>query len=306
MRNVLPIFFLHVFLAGSFAQKPTVQADRTTIRIGEPVTVSFSLEVARQIGVVWPLFSDSIGSMEITHPSSVDSVMQDETKHYHQALIVTSFDSGMNWISPVLFRVGGDSVFTDSIMIAVETVPVDTAADIRPIKSILGVRYGWRERIPWIIGALLLIMASFVVFYVVRRRKPEKIHIAAPEVLRPAHEVALEKLAILDEKKLWQSGNEKAYHLAVSEILREYLDRRFRFSAVEATTEEILNRMRKEQISYHLFEELKWILESGDLVKFAKLSLLPDEHQRCLSLSVHFVEQTKEVVLSDEHNKKEA
>jgi hypothetical protein len=56
---------------------------------------------------------------------------------------------------------------------------------------------------------------------------------------RPAHVIALEKLELLDREHLPEQGLAKAYYFRLSEIVRDYLERRYSFGALEMTSDEI-------------------------------------------------------------------
>ena len=114
-----------------------------------------------------------------------------------------------------------------------------------------------------------------------------------PKPTRPAHIIALEKLAKLKEKKLWQSDKVKQYHIELSEVLREYLENRYYVTALEQTTYEILINMRSVQIENEPMEKLKQLLTLSDLVKFAKEQPLATENEMCMQHAYEVVEQTK-------------
>jgi hypothetical protein len=125
-----------------------------------------------------------------------------------------------------------------------------------------------------------------------RARKGEDEQVAA-EPLRPAEEVALEKLDAIREQKIWQTGQVKEYHTQLTDVVREYIDRRFEVSSVEQTSDETLRAMRP-LLSYQkdLYEQLRKILTLADLVKFAKWTTTPDENEQSLRSAYTFVKET--------------
>ena len=72
-------------------------------------------------------------------------------------------------------------------------------------------------------------------------------------------------------------GKIKEYYLQLSEILRNYLERRFQILAIESTTHEILRDLSGKEIDRPLRDLLKEVLEAADLAKFAKWN--PDPPQ---------------------------
>ena len=114
--------------------------------------------------------------------------------------------------------------------------------------------------------------------------------------MRPADEVALEKLDIIREQKIWQSGRVKEYHTELTDVVREYIVRRFEVSSVEQTSDETLRAMRLLlNEKKELFEQLRKMLTLADLVKFAKWTTTPDENEQSLRSAYTFVKETTPV-----------
>ena len=62
----------------------------------------------------------------------------------------------------------------------------------------------------------------------------------------------------------------KEYYSALSDILRNYMDRVWKFQTHEHTTAEILEILKENNFEKSVIEKIKTILEETDLVKFAK------------------------------------
>ncbi len=150
--------------------------------------------------------------------------------------------------------------------------------------------------VAYILGALLaLILLALIVWLILRRRKPAEEEAELEFVdTRPAHVVAYERIKQLEEKNLIALRKLKDFHLELSDILRDYLERRFDFQATAMSTEEVL------LVLEHLYmkgldERLVYrILSSCDLVKFAKF--VPDDKSSLELLSEvrSVIERTKQ------------
>jgi hypothetical protein len=116
---------------------------------------------------------------------------------------------------------------------------------------------------------------------------------------RPAHELALEGLRRIESEKLWQQGFTKKYFSELSDVLRQYIERRFLFNAMEQTTDEILGHFDRTSLHEEEKEKLSDILHLADMVKFAKAISLPSENERSMQMSYDFVNNTKPVVKED-------
>jgi len=165
----------------------------------------------------------------------------------HQTVRITSFDSGMYTIPPIrfYFRELPDTTLhfsqTESLILNVHTVKVDTTQAIKPIKGPMKIPITFRELLPWIVLVILLaLIVWFVIYYLKKRKKAEPIFQLKPRIILQPYEIALAELEKLRAKKLWQSGKIKEYHTEVTEIIRRYVEDRFRIMALESTTGEII------------------------------------------------------------------
>jgi hypothetical protein len=70
----------------------------------------------------------------------------------------------------------------------------------------------------------------------------------------------------------------KAYFTRLNDVLRLYLKRRFNYSTLEKTNEELIVRLRNSKLPANDFTSLAQSLRMNDFVKFAKY--LPSENER--------------------------
>ena len=103
----------------------------------------------------------------------------------------------------------------------------------------------------------------------------------------------MEKLRNLEEQKVWQQGDIKQYYSELSEIIREYIEGRYQFLALESTTDEIMDKLMRISLPDQYKNNLQDLLMTADLVKFAKSHPLPDENKRYLDIANEFVRTTK-------------
>ncbi|HPY67608.1 MAG TPA: hypothetical protein PLP03_05530 [Bacteroidales bacterium] len=110
----------------------------------------------------------------------------------------------------------------------------------------------------------------------------------------PPHIIAFRELERLREEELWQKGDVKKYYSRLTEILRQYLERRYGVNSLEMTTSETLNALVESGFKKdEAYSTLKSVLNDADLVKFAKYKPEPAENDKSFSNSWQFVEVTK-------------
>lgn len=272
--------------------------DHSSISIGDQVTLHLEVTGPPELSVVWPSFSDGIKDLEIVRQGKPATTKTDQGSKATMDLVLTAFEEGKFEIpaQKIGYSFKGSAaqiLETKPISLAVRGIQVDTKKDIKDIKPPLKVGISFREMLPYIAALLGAALLAWLVIYVMKKRKRgEKILPQPPP--RPAHEIALEALRLLEAEKLWQQGREKEYHSRISDILRTYIEATQGIPAMEMTTKLILSASCVEALNPEWKETLQQILERSDLVKFAKFRPVADEHKNSLDSAVWFVQRTFE------------
>lgn len=277
LKYVVLLSSLYLFPFTIFAQKVRVKADTTNIRIGEQF--EYQITVGDTANVIIPKL-EGITGLEIVEDLPLDTVKNNLFKKY----ILTGFDSGAFYIPSQQIFIRNRAFITDSILINVATVAVDTLQQrMFPIKSIQSEPWVFDDFKPyliWVVLSILLIAA--LIIYLRTRKKKESLEKAVIPTI-PAFEEAIAKLKELDEKLLWQNNRIKEYYTELTEILQNYLGKDVEIPTQELTSSEIIelvktqNKTRHLEIEQHTFKNLHLVLKNADLVKFAKSKPLSHE-----------------------------
>lgn len=304
-RLCLAVVFCLLQLQMAVAQDivARAQVDTNKILIGKPVELILQLSQPKNVSIDWPLIIDSVGGMEIIKFTPPDTLKVDDPSVLlrSQTFIITSFDSGVFVIPSLTFKYklnGNDKVITtetDPLEIEVFTVPVDTTKEIRDIRPIEEAPFDMK----WVwygLGALVIIaLVIALIVWGMKKRKPVAAGPAVVELVIPPHIAALEALVALEEERVWQNGQVKLYYTQLTDILRTYIEKRYSFSTLELTSDEILSHAAVKSISGSSREELEKILRLADLVKFAKWQAIPSENEWAMQLAQKFVRETAPV-----------
>ena len=300
VKTVCFVILLSLLTIRTVAQvnEATAKLDSNAILIGRQVHLQLELKHDRRQKFQWPAIPDSIGKIEVIERGKIDTVPSANTSQItrRQVVTITAFDSGYFVIPPFYFHAAekGDTVTLDTrpLLLMVNTVPVDTTKAIHDIKAIAEVPFSWRDYIWYIIGGLLLALAIVLGIYIYRKlkRKEKLLPVPAKQSV-PPHEEALSALRKLDEEKHWQNGRYKYYHSSLSEIIRTYIEQRWKINAMEQTTDEILNQFHLLRIDPGSQSELEKLLKLSDLAKFAKFQPLANENEQSMRDAVQFVKQ---------------
>ena len=278
--------------------------DSTTLFIGDQTDLHLraTCEVGEQVQL--PVLSEQlISGIEIVDRTIVDTTtLSDGRVQYNQYLTLTSFEDSLFYIEPLPFVSGDDTVWSESLMLnVVQPFEMDTAdLAITDIKGIYKAPIWWWGILRWVLLALAIagvgVGGYYLITYLRSRLGKRDEEAAAIEPLRPAEEVALEKLDAIREQKIWQAGQVKEYHTQLTDVVREYIARRFEVSSTEQTSDETLCTMRPLlSDKKDLYEQLRKMLTLADLVKFAKWTTTPDENELSLRSAYTFVKETTPV-----------
>jgi hypothetical protein len=298
------LFTILCSLSSAAQVSATFKGDSTQIEIGDKLNMKLVVNVRPGYMVDFPQFTgDSIGpNIEIVKKDKVDKVALGNDTIYSQNITISAYEEGRYFINPLKIYYKNistgviDSVFTNDFQLVVTTVQVDTTKPIKPIKAPLKVDYKLYEFTWWIVGLVLSLIAAIVGFILYRKYKNKPAPaVARPRPKEPAHIWANKELQKLDSEKLWQNDNVKLYHSRLTDILRLYLEYRFGYYAMEATSEEIMTEVYKYDVNMDAGSKLREILTLADFVKFAKMNPAPDQNIKSIQDAVAFVEMTKPV-----------
>lgn len=289
----------------------SASVDSTTLMIGDQTDMHLQATIDAQEQVSFPVYDHLLqGDIEIIDRTIVDTItLEDGRKQLHQYLTITSFTDSLYTIHPIPFVSGNDTFWSESMALnVIQPFEVDSSLAITDIKDIEKAPIWWWGIFRWIILVIALIGAGIGVYYLVRwfKSKEQEEEIINPELLRPADEVALEKLNAIKEQKIWKEGKHKEYHTQLTDVIREYVNRRYEINSTEKTSDETLRALKpifRDQ--RELFQRLEKMLQIADLVKFAKWHTTPDENEQGLQTAYDFVNETKEVHAENEEEKEE-
>ncbi|TAK56834.1 MAG: hypothetical protein EPO24_10610 [Bacteroidetes bacterium] len=288
-----------LFLSNVYGQDVRISArvDSNNIMIGDWLGLHIEVQRKANTAVSWPQIADSLDGIEIVKRGDVQTRNSGSDVLEKLDYIITSFDSGTVVVPPLqfLYSVAGDTAKrvaeSSPIPIFVHTMEVDTSQDIKDVKPPLSLPITFAELLPYILALLGIAGLGWLFYYVWnKRRKGESLIPEAPK--RPAHEIALEALRSLDSEHLWQRGKIKEHYSMLTDIVRAYIENRFRVMALEMVTDEIMSAPVIRSLEKDAREPLRELLVLSDFVKFAKLQPTPKENESSIGIARQFVERT--------------
>jgi hypothetical protein len=252
-------------VAGDVAPRLTVTLEPTTVTVGDPITVTATVELTRR-GVPASLeVADSReGEVERLDEPRLVRVPTAGGERLSWTFRAAIFRPGRFELAPPIVRLAGDppvEIAVDSTLrvevrsVLAGTDDADPAPPARP-------RAMPRGGAPWwTLAALAAVVVAAAI--VLARRAPPTADAPVATALPPLAELE-RALAGLDD------SDAVAGHAAVSRALRRYLGRTLSFPALESTTAEIARRLgSRGAVDLALARRIRRLLGDCDGVKFA-------------------------------------
>jgi hypothetical protein len=279
--HLLRCFFLwlvFVFSLGCFSQtdpKVGSEVDTTSIKIGEQIRFTVTVEADTMAQVIFPE-GQTFSPLETVEAFKTDTTKKKDRFTLQKTYALTQFDSGSYKLPAQRIEINGKGYFTDSLRVEVATIPVDTVAQkMYDIKELMVVEKSnarfWKILI---IVLLVLVILGGLIYWFIFRKKP--LTEAEKEALLPPYDRALLELKRLENSKYLIQDEYKQYYSELTNIVRSYLEEDVHVTALESTTDELITKLEmlkdagELKIDNDTLEHFKKILQTADLVKFAR------------------------------------
>lgn len=276
------------------------EIDSIEIFVGQQANVTLNATIKKGQKLVFPDIKPSaylVPGVEVIAVSQSDtSGLDNDMISVSRRYTITSFDESLYYLPPMNVIVDGKKYASRNLALKVLTIPVDTLHPNQffPPKDVQKPPFMWEEwRAPfW--GAVAFMALLFIMVYLtvcLRDRKPVIPTVRIIKKVLP-HKRAMDAINRIKEEKLVLSEDQKTYYTQLTDTLRKYIEERFGFNAMEMTTSEIIENLRRTGDS-KMTDELKELFTTADLVKFAKHSALINENDANLLHAIEFINTTK-------------
>lgn len=275
--------------------------DSAQIFIGQKVGITLQVSADKGNIINFPLYDSLqhiVPGIEVLNSSEYDSVLINDGKRvmYSRKYLLTSFDTALYYIPPFKVVVDNKEYESKSLALKVYTFDIDTVH----IDSIFGMKaemsppFDWNDwgYLLWL--ALVVFVMTIVLVYIAVRLKDNKPIIKRIKVkpqIAP-HKTAMQKIEKIKNDKIWQKEDSKEYYTLLTDTLRQYINERYGFNAMEMTSFEIIQKL-SEVNDEDALSELRDLFQTADLVKFAKYNTLVNENDKNLFNAIEYINQTK-------------
>lgn len=281
LKRIAPKFWVLLLFLGSahlgFAQDDPViksHVDTTNIRIGEQIMFTVEVEADTLAQVIFPE-GQTFSPLETVEAFKTDTTRKESRLILQKTYALTQFDSGRYLLPTQRIEINGAGYFTDSILVSVGDVAVDTTVQkMYDIKPLLPADRSFAGMLPWILFIVFMGLVIFGLYWFVLRKK----NLTQEEIVAqlPPYDRALLELERLENSKYLIQDEFKKYYSELTQIVRAYLEEEIQIAALESTTSQLLDRLElmrdagELELGDDTLIQFKKILETADLVKFAK------------------------------------
>ena len=301
MKRLLYYTFLLAFPM-LYAQEVKVETNTKNIKIGEQIQYKVSVETPADTPVSFPE-GQTFAPLEMVKTRAADTLRDGGKYRLVKEYYLTQFDEGHYTIPSQRIRINNKDYFTDSLLVEVHTVAIDTLKqplyDIKPIQEVKKpfTSYGWILTI--IAAVLLLLIVAFVYFVFIRKKK---FPFLQTQKKLPPFDRAIQDLKELQNSKYLIQSQHKEYYTRLTDIVKAYLEEEVHILAKESTTDELLTKINllqekgKLNLNQETITNLKRVLQTADLVKFAKNKPSDDNAEYDRETIENVVIKTKEAI----------
>ncbi|MBQ9678531.1 MAG: hypothetical protein IJV44_10390 [Prevotella sp.] len=283
--------------------------DSIQMFIGQQVHVTVTATTPANAKVVFPTYKpreQMVQGVEVLAVSEEQSKEVDHGRQSTRVYTLTSFDGNLYYLPPFKVKVDGKTYQSKSLALKVMEVDVDTTKmnQFYGPKDVQDNPFLWSDwsLVFWLSVLLLLLLSAASYLYVrLRDNKPLIKSFKLVKRLLP-HQKAMREIEQIKADKMVSSENQKEYYTKLTDTLRRYIEERYKFSAMEMTSTEIIERLTQDGDQKSL-DELRQLFTTADLVKFAKYSTLINENDMNLVNAIEFINQTKQDVQVVEEEK---
>lgn len=305
---IFSILFVFIFFAVCFAGErediPVLftEVNTETVEFGGRVNVEVFTDDADGFDVAFPEDPEYLGDFSFisSYPIKAGSV---KGRGSGRGYTMGVYSTGTHVIPSIKIpfkKTGAPDlyhVYSQQIPIEVTSLLKGGDSDIKEIKGLVSFSENLMTLFI-VLGVILLV--SVIVGVVFWWRKKQKKILAKKKVLAP-HEIAYQELSSLRAKNFQEKGRVKEFYTILSDILRYYIEGRFRYHAPEMTTQEFIAKMKASpRLRVEDKKRLKDFLTHCDMIKFAKDSSTQLEMLDSFKDVETFVDQTRIVITREE------
>lgn len=282
----------------SFSQNLSIQGklNRSEIKTGEQAVIDLTIRTNNLPQTQFYLKEEAQKEAPYTVIAlvPVDTVdISSRIKEISAKLVLTSFDSTLITIPPIVAKTPTDSAETAPMGLKVIQPEVDSKhpSNFKDIKAPWDVSLSLKDWLililsSWIFWVVIAVLVGFYIAYRVFNYYQSKKANPTPQI--QVRELSLTEkteaaLLQLEQQQLIEQELFKEFYSELITIFKFYLNEAYNWTTTEMTSNELMKQMSSTELSSSEHEMLRLVLTEADLSKFAKYTPSSDNARLALS-----------------------
>ena len=282
----------------SFSQNLSIQGklNRSEIKTGEQAVIDLTIRTNNLPQTQFYLKEEAQKEAPYTVIAlvPVDTVdISSRIKEISAKLVLTSFDSTLITIPPIVAKTPTDSAETAPMGLKVIQPEVDSKhpSNFKDIKAPWDVSLSLKDWLililsSWIFWVVIAILVGFYIAYRVFNYYQSKKANPTPQIqVRELSLIEKTEAALLqlEQQQLIEQELFKEFYSELITIFKFYLNESYSWTTTEMTSNELMKQMSSVELSSPEQEMLRLVLTEADLSKFAKYTPSSDNARLALS-----------------------
>ena len=282
----------------SFSQNLSIQGklNRSEIKTGEQAVIDLTIRTNNLPQTQFYLKEEAQKEAPYTVIAlvPVDTVdISSRIKEISAKLVLTSFDSTLITIPPIVAKTPTDSAETAPMGLKVIQPEVDSKhpSNFKDIKAPWDVSLSLKDWLililsSWIFWVVIAVLVGFYIAYRVFNYYQSKKANPTPQIqVRELSLIENTEAALLqlEQQQLIERELFKEFYSELITIFKSYLNESYSWTTTEMTSNELMKQMSSAELSSSEHEMLRLVLTEADLSKFAKYTPSSDNARLALS-----------------------
>ena len=282
----------------SFSQNLSIQGklNRSEIKTGEQAVIDLTIRTNNLPQTQFYLKEEAQKEAPYTVIAlvPVDTVdISSRIKEISAKLVLTSFDSTLITIPPIVAKTPTDSAETAPMGLKVIQPEVDSKhpSNFKDIKAPWDVSLSLKDWLililsSWIFWVVIAVLVGFYIAYRVFNYYQNKKANPTPQIqVRELSLIEKTEAALLqlEQQQLIEQELFKEFYSELITIFKFYLNKSYSWATTEMTSNELMKQMSSAELSSSEHEMLRLVLTEADLSKFAKYTPSSDNARLALS-----------------------
>ena len=282
----------------SFSQNLSIQGklNRSEIKTGEQAVIDLTIRTNNLPQTQFYLKEEAQKEAPYTVIAlvPVDTVdISSRIKEISAKLVLTSFDSTLITIPPIVAKTPTDSAETAPMGLKVIQPEVDSKhpSNFKDIKAPWDVSLSLKDWLililsSWIFWVVIAVLVGFYIAYRVFNYYQSKKANPTPQIqVRELSLIEKTEAALLqlEQQQLIEQELFKEFYSELITIFKFYLNEAYNWTTTEMTSNELMKQMSSAELSSSELEMLRLVLTEADLSKFAKYTPSSDNARLALS-----------------------